>query len=165
MMTAIEFVASLPTSLKNSKMDFDERRSLNNIKHQLIVRKELHYRSRQLNDIMCFVALFGLLLMIIDTELRLNGFKSSIMTFIRILIGISTLILVVSVLYYHALDIRLYAINNHIADWRVTVNTRAILMILCEACVCLIHPIPYNDNTEINESALMKIFVTLPSKN
>jgi len=164
MMTAIEFVASLPTSLKNSKMDCDDRKSSANIRYQLIQRKQLHYRRKRLNDSMCFIALFGILLMIIDTELRLNQINLKLMILIRLLIGISTLFLVIFVLYYHILDIRLYTINNHIADWRVTLNIRTILIILCEMFVCSIHPFPYNDKTSINDSSLIKIFVTLPSK-
>lgn len=164
MMTAIEFVASLPMPVKSSKVDYDEQKAAANIKHQLIERKKLHFRRRQLNDIMCIISLFGLALMIIDTELRLNEVNTTIMIFIRLLISISTVLLVGFVFYYHALDIRLYTINNHIVDWRVTLSIRAIVTILCEVVVCAIHPFPFNDKMSSNESAWLKIFLTLPSK-
>jgi hypothetical protein len=164
MITEIEFVGSLPMSVKRSEMDYDEQKAAAKFKHQLIERKKLHFQCRRLNDIMCIIALFGLVLMIIDTELRLNEVNTIMMIFIRLLIGISTVLLVVFVLYYHALDIRLYTINNHIVDWRVTLNIRAILMILCEVVVCAIHPFPYNNKTSSKDSDWLKICLTLPSK-
>jgi len=164
MMTAIDFVASLPMSRTSSKSEYDEQKAAVKIKHQLIERKELHFRRRQVNDIMCIIAVFGLLFMVIDTELRFNEVNTTIMIFIRPLISISTVILVGLVLYYHALDIRLYAINNHIVDWRVTLTIGTILMIVGEVVVCAIHPFPRNDKKTPNGSGWLEMFLTLPSK-
>jgi hypothetical protein len=164
MMTAIEFFASLPMSRRSSKINYDEQKAAATIKHQLIERKELHYRRRQVNDYMCIIALIGLVLMIIDTELRLYDFDLTIMIFIRPCISISTIVLVGLVLYYHVLNIRLYTINNHIVDWRVTLNIRAILIIICEVLICLIHPFPHNHKTSPNDSGWREMFLTLPSK-
>ena len=163
-MTAIEFVASLPMSRIHNEIDSEEQKLAAKIKHQLIERKQLHFRCCQVNDIMCIIGMFGLVLMIIDAELRLNEVNTSVTIFIRSLISISTMFLVGLVLYYHALNIRLYTINNHIADWRVTMSIPAILMILCEVVVCVIHPFPYIEETSSNNSGWFEMFVTLPSK-
>ncbi|UJR11490.1 hypothetical protein I4U23_015670 [Adineta vaga] len=147
-------------------MNCDEEKGLTSetrmIKHHLIQRKELHFRCRQVNDFMCIIALAGLLLMIIDTELRLNETNSKILIFIRPSISILTILLVGLIFYYHALDIRLYTINNHIADWRVTIDFRAILLIICEILVCSIHPLPFYDKPLSKDSAWLKIFLTFP---
>ncbi|CAF2375522.1 unnamed protein product [Rotaria sp. Silwood2] len=62
---------------------------------------------------------------------------------------------------------RLYAINNHIADWRVTVTIPAIVIILSEALVCGIHPFPYDNKPSsisslLNNSGGIQMFLTLP---
>ncbi|CAF0815305.1 unnamed protein product [Adineta ricciae] len=136
--------------------------TVSKIKYQLIERKKLHFRCCQVNDIMCIIALFGLLSMIIDTELRLNDIESNLLIFLRPSISISTLLLVGLILYYHALNIQLYTINNHIADWRVTIDFRALLLVLCEVLVCSIHPFAFDDKTLSTESAWLKIFLTFP---
>jgi potassium intermediate/small conductance calcium-activated channel subfamily N member 3 len=152
-MTATEFFTSLPISQTSSKTEYDEHMAVIKMKNQLIERKELHFRCQQVNDITCIIAVFGIVLMIIDTELRFNQTNGIMMIFIRPLIGISTIVLMGFVLYYHVLDIRLYAINNHIADWRVTITIRAILLIVFEVLVCAIHPFPYQYKASSNDSA------------
>ncbi|UJR17564.1 hypothetical protein I4U23_004460 [Adineta vaga] len=134
-------VIAMPES--HSKKLSDEKKSILSMKHSLIERKNLHFRCRRVNDIMCFIALFGLILMIIDTECRFNQVDEQRIIIIRPLISCSSVILVGLVLYYHMLDIRLYAINNHIADWRVTLKIRGIIIVICEIVICIIHPFPY----------------------
>ncbi|CAF1156313.1 unnamed protein product [Rotaria sordida] len=170
-MTAIEFVASLPMSQQNNTAkdnDQDQDQDpITKMRDQLIVRKKLHYHCRQINDIMCLIAVFGLVLMIIDTELRLNQVTATSIVLIRPLIGISTGILVGLIFYYHSINIRLYAINNHIADWRVTITIPLIVFILGEVLVCAIHPFPYNNkptsmSSLLNDSGWIQMFLTLP---
>lgn len=162
MMTAIEFVKSLRMSQTSSKAEYDEQMASIKMKNQLIERRELHFRCRRVNDIMCIVALFGLVMMIIDHELRFADFPTIMLIGARSLVSISTFLLVGLVLYYHALDIRLYAINNHIADWRITITLRNILFIICECLVCAIHPFFDYSKTSSNLSWL-EMFLTLPS--
>ena len=103
--------------------------------------------------------------MIIDTELRLNEISKTNITIIRPLITISSMILMGLVVYYHILDIRLYAINNHIADWRVTLKIRGLLTIICEVIVCAIHPFPYILKfSTSHDVAWLEMVLSLPSK-
>lgn len=89
--TAIGFVTSLPMFRSDNQATYDERKSGVNLKHQLIERKELHFRCRRMNDIMYIIALFGLVLMTIDTELWLNQLNATSRILICSLISISTL--------------------------------------------------------------------------
>ncbi|CAF3405258.1 unnamed protein product [Rotaria socialis] len=167
LLTAIDFVASLPMSQQNNIKKHDDQETFAAMKDQLIQRKKLHYRCRHVTDSMCLIAVFGLVLMIIDTEMRLNEIETIIIVIIRPLIGVSTAILVGLVFYYHSLNMRLYAINNHIADWRVTITISTIAIILFEALVCAIHPFPYKNKglsifTLFNKSAWIQMFLTLP---
>ena len=164
MMTAMDFVASLRMSQASTKPEHDEQLAALKMKHQLIERKELHFRCRQVSDIMCIIAMLGLVLMIIDTELRFYQSNTFLINLTRPLISISTMVLVGLLIYYHALDIRLYAINNHIADWRVTITIRALLFIMCEILLCAIHPFPRYSKSSVDGSDWFEMFLTLPSK-
>lgn len=169
LVTAIEFVESLPISQQHHTEKQDDEETFAAMKDQLIQRKTLHYRCRHINDLMCFFAVFGLVLMILDTEMRLNQIDSDIIVVFRPLIGISTAVLVALIVYYHSLNMRLYAINNHIADWRVTITIQALSSISCEVLLCVIHPFPYKGktysiSTESNKYAWIQMFLTLPSK-
>lgn len=164
-MTAIEFIESLQISDKTVHIDRDDEKETINIRKQLIERKELHYRCKNVSDIMSFIALFGLFLMIIDTELQSSGTKGNLILCFSILMTISTIILIILVIYYHGLNIRLYTINNHIADWRVTLSLNAILFILFEILICCIHPPPYLHEISPNKSNWIQMFLRLPSKD
>ena len=164
MMTAIEFVKSLRMSQTSSKAEYEEELASRKMKNQLIERRDLHFRCRRVNDLMCFVALFGVVMMVVDCELRFAAFPSAILIFTRSLVTVSTLLLVGLVLYYHALDIRLYAINNHIADWRITITIRNILFIICECLVCSVHPF-FDYGKSTSRLSWMEVFLTLPSSS
>ena len=169
MVAQIELSTFVPLSRSNSEKKNDERKSLKNMKSRLIERKELHFRCRRVNDIMCIVAMFGLFLMILDTELRLDHVNHITINLIRPLITVSTVLLVGLVVYYHSLDVRLYAINNHIADWRVTLTIHGILIAIIEILVCAIHPFTYIhissiSSAPVNNIGLFEMMITLPSR-
>lgn len=162
-MTAIEFIESLQISGKSYHIDKDEEKASINIRNQLIERKQLHYRCKQVNDIMSFIALFGLFLMILDTELQSKQINGNLIHLLPILMTLSTIILVALIIYYHGINIRLYTINNHIADWRVTLDLNALLFISFEILICLIHPFPYFNRISSNKSNSLQMFLRLPS--
>lgn len=136
------------------------------MKQSLNERKQLHFRCRRVNDIMCIIAVLGVILMIIDAECRFNEVADNSFIFIRPLISISSLVLVGMLLYYHVLDVRLYAINNHIADWRVTLKIRGMVIVILEVIICIIHPLPCVTKSWVASDTLMwaDMMCTLPSK-
>jgi hypothetical protein len=165
MVIPIELVDLVPMSRARQKKISDGAKSMLRMKLSLIERKELHFRCCRVTDMMCFIALFGVVLMIIDTELRLNQISKTSDIIIRPLISFSTVILIGLVIYYHILDIRLYAINNHIVDWRLTVTIRSLLMIISEVIVCAIHPFPYITKiSSLSDVLWLDMLLTLPSK-
>lgn len=169
MVAQIELTTTIPLTRSSSLKSTENKESFKNMKRRLIERKELHFRCRQVNDIMCFVAIFGIILMMVDVELQVNNINHRINYFIRPLISLSTLLLVILVLYYHSLDTRLYAINNHIADWRVTLTIHGIIFIVFEVLVCSIHPFSfaftsYSSSSQSNGITWLQLCFTLPSK-
>ncbi len=164
MVIPIEMVELVPMSGTRHKKISDGENSILKIERSLIERRELHVRCCRVNDLTCAIALLGLVLMIIDTELRLSQLSTMSAIIIRPLISISTVILIGLVVYYRVLDIRLYAINSHIADWRVTVTVRDLLMTVCEVIVCGIHPFPYIlKSSSFNDVVWLEMVLTLPS--
>ncbi|CAF1417117.1 unnamed protein product [Adineta steineri] len=115
------------------------------ISRRLLRRKLLHNRLYLISDIMCFLGLLGIILMIINNEIIfLNIYDKSkyICWFIKLIITITTIILVVLVFYFRRLELDLYAINNSFNHWRIGLTTTKICLTIFEAFICIIHPIP-----------------------
>lgn len=94
---------------------------------------------------MCFLGMFGIVLMLIECEITFNRFHHKDSTFSLLLkatITFSTMILVGLVFYYHRIDLDLYCVDNSIDDWRIALTQKKIFLILLEALICMIHPIP-----------------------
>jgi hypothetical protein len=165
MVIPTELVDLVTVSEVRQKKVSDGEKSLK-MKRSLAERKELHFRCCRVTDMMCIIALFGVILMIIDTELRLNQTSKTSDIFIRPLISISTVILLGLAIYYHMLDIRLYTINNHIGDWRVILTVKNLLVIMCEMVLCAIHPFPFiNKLSSPGDGFWLDMMLTLPSKS
>jgi potassium intermediate/small conductance calcium-activated channel subfamily N len=94
---------------------------------------------------MCFLGIFGIILMIIECELTFNKIDHKNTTFSLLLkatITFTTIILVGLVFYYHRIDITLYCVDNSIDDWRIALTRKKLFLIILEAFICMIHPIP-----------------------
>jgi hypothetical protein len=94
---------------------------------------------------MCTLGLLGILLMIIENEITFINLyeKETIYSwFIKLIITITTLVLVGLVFYYHHLDLNLYSVNNSLDNWRVGLTTAKVFLILFEVFICIIHPVP-----------------------
>ncbi|CAF3793568.1 unnamed protein product [Rotaria sordida] len=99
------------------------------ISRRLALRKDLHKRLCRLSDIMCFLGVFGIILMSIVNEIefhQINDKYAKLSWFIKLTITLSTIVLIGLIFYYHRLDITLNSINNSIV----------------EILICAIHPIP-----------------------
>ncbi|CAF3597163.1 unnamed protein product [Adineta steineri] len=138
------------------------------VNNRLLKRKLLHNRLYIITYIMCFLGLLGILLMIINNEiifLNINDKDRYICWFIKLIITITTIILVLLVFYYHRLDLDLYAVSNSFNHWRIGLTTTRIFLILFEAFICMIHPMPlyfpFISNFKSNNSTTFNS--TLPS--
>ncbi|CAF0879252.1 unnamed protein product [Rotaria sp. Silwood1] len=131
-----------------------------NVGYRLAKRKELHIQRRFIGDIMCFLALLGIILMIIENELtftRLVHKDTTFSLFIKATITFTTILLVGLVFYYHRIDLNLYCVDNSIDDWRIALTRTKIFSILFEAFICMIHPIPGHFLVEWSSQYVKKV--------
>lgn len=103
------------------------------------------FSSCFITHIMCFLGLSGLVLMMIENELTFRSIEHQqawLSSLIKITISITTMILVILVIYYNRLDLEMYAVNNSLGNWRVGLTGKKIFMIALELFICSIHPFP-----------------------
>jgi hypothetical protein len=109
---------------------------------------------------MCFFGILGIVLMVIENEINFTNVQdgdSKASWFIKLIITITTGILLVLIVYYHHTDMTLYCLRNSLEGWRVELRTKKILLMIVEILICAIHPIPRSypqtDPEKINSDA------------
>ncbi|CAD5123652.1 unnamed protein product [Dimorphilus gyrociliatus] len=116
-----------------------------NVGYRLGQRKALFEKRKRISDYALVFGMFGILVMVVETELTMARVypKTSFYSIaLKSLISVSTVVLLGLIIAYHALEVRLFAIDNCIEDWRIAMNTRRISQICVELLVCAVHPIP-----------------------
>ncbi|KAF7663566.1 hypothetical protein LDENG_00206780 [Lucifuga dentata] len=114
------------------------------ISYRLGLRRDLFGKRKQLSDYALVCGMFGIIVMVIETELS-RGFysKESIYSHVlKGLISLSTAILLGLIVMYHAREIQLFMVDNGADDWRIAMTFKRILFVIFELLVCAIHPIP-----------------------
>lgn len=117
---------------------------------RLARRKELFVKRKRSSDVALIFALFGILLMVTQTELTAAKVyhRSSLPSHLmKMAITASTVALLIFLGIYHRLDIQLFIVNNCVDDWRIPLTARRIIQITFEFIVCSIHPIPGDFDT------------------
>ncbi|KAJ0032566.1 hypothetical protein NQD34_002647, partial [Periophthalmus magnuspinnatus] len=115
------------------------------ISYRLGQRRALFGKRKQLSDYALVCGMFGIIVMVIETELSRGVYtKDSAYSFaLKGLISVSTAILLVLIVLYHAREIQqLFMVDNGADDWRVALTVERVLFVALELCVCAVHPIP-----------------------
>ncbi|CAF0727140.1 unnamed protein product [Didymodactylos carnosus] len=108
-------------------------------------RKLLFEKRRKASDYALFFAMIGLLFMVLEQELSMARVYDKLhwcSILLKSLITISTVILIGMVIFYHALEVKLFMIDNCVDDWRIGMTWQRVLQIGAEVSICAIHPIP-----------------------
>ncbi|XP_023218522.1 small conductance calcium-activated potassium channel protein 2-like [Centruroides sculpturatus] len=116
-----------------------------NVGYRLGRRKALFEKRKRISDYALVMAMFGIIVMVLENELSAAGVynKASVYsTALKTLISVSTLLLLGLIIAYHALEVQLFLIDNCADDWRIAMTLQRISLILLELIVCAIHPIP-----------------------
>ncbi|ETE72491.1 Intermediate conductance calcium-activated potassium channel protein 4, partial [Ophiophagus hannah] len=107
-------------------------------------RKRLLGEERNLAGWSLLVAMLGIFLMVLHTELAWFGhcewFAYSFMT--KCLITLSTVGLMILILAFHIKELQLFMLDNALTDWRIAVSTPKLALIMLELLVCSLHPFP-----------------------
>uniref|UniRef100_A0AAX7TB87 Potassium calcium-activated channel subfamily N member 1 n=1 Tax=Astatotilapia calliptera TaxID=8154 RepID=A0AAX7TB87_ASTCA len=114
------------------------------ISYRLGQRRALFGKRKQLSDYALVCGMFGIIVMVIETELS-RGFytKESMYSYVlKGLISISTAILLGLIVMYHAREIQLFMVDNGADDWRIAMTFERLVFIVLELLICAIHPIP-----------------------
>ncbi|XP_041706973.1 small conductance calcium-activated potassium channel protein 2-like isoform X2 [Coregonus clupeaformis] len=117
-----------------------------NIGQKLGHRRALFEKRKRLSDYALIFGMFGIVVMVIETELSWGAYgKESLYSLaLKCLISLSTIILLGLVIIYHAREIQLFMVDNAADDWRIAMTYERIFFICLEILVCAIHPIPGN---------------------
>ncbi|XP_029285817.1 small conductance calcium-activated potassium channel protein 1b isoform X2 [Cottoperca gobio] len=114
------------------------------ISYRLGQRKALFGKRKQLSDYALVCGMFGIIVMVIETELSREFYsKQSIYSYVlKGLISLSTACLLGLIVMYHAREIQLFMVDNGADDWRIAMTFERILFVAFELLICAIHPIP-----------------------
>ncbi|XP_022277039.1 small conductance calcium-activated potassium channel protein 3 isoform X3 [Canis lupus baileyi] len=120
------------------------KRKNQNIGYKLGHRRALFEKRKRLSDYALIFGMFGIVVMVIETELSWGLYsKDSMFSLaLKCLISLSTIILLGLIIAYHTREVQLFVIDNGADDWRIAMTYERILHISLEMLVCAIHPIP-----------------------
>ncbi|XP_075035742.1 small conductance calcium-activated potassium channel protein 2 [Mixophyes fleayi] len=130
----------------NSGGSKSNKKKNQNIGYKLGHRRALFEKRKRLSDYALIFGMFGIVVMVIETELSWGAYdKGSLYSLaLKCLISLSTIILLGLIIVYHAREIQLFMVDNGADDWRIAMTYERIFFICLEILVCAIHPIPGN---------------------
>uniref|UniRef100_A0A8C2F539 Potassium intermediate/small conductance calcium-activated channel, subfamily N, member 3 n=1 Tax=Cyprinus carpio TaxID=7962 RepID=A0A8C2F539_CYPCA len=120
------------------------KRKNQNIGYKLGHRRALFEKRKRLSDYALIFGMFGIVVMVIETELSWGVYtKSSMYSLaLKCLISLSTVILLGLIIAYHAREVQLFVIDNGADDWRIAMTIERVLLIALELIVSAVHPVP-----------------------
>ncbi|KAM6936224.1 small conductance calcium-activated potassium channel protein 2 [Lycodopsis pacificus] len=120
------------------------KRKNQNIGYKLGYRRALFEKRKRLSDYALIFGMFGIVVMVIETELSWGVYtKSSMYSLaLKCLISLSTVILLGLIIAYHAREVQLFVIDNGADDWRIAMTMERVLLISLELLVSAVHPVP-----------------------
>ncbi|XP_045901118.1 small conductance calcium-activated potassium channel protein 3 isoform X2 [Micropterus dolomieu] len=132
-----------PTSLVAHTSKASKRKN-QNIGYKLGHRRALFEKRKRLSDYALIFGMFGIVVMVIETELSWGVYtKSSMYSLaLKCLISLSTVILLGLIIAYHAREVQLFVIDNGADDWRIAMTMERVLLIALELLVSAVHPVP-----------------------
>ncbi|RXN10307.1 small conductance calcium-activated potassium channel 2-like protein [Labeo rohita] len=120
------------------------KRKNQNIGYKLGHRRALFEKRKRLSDYALIFGMFGIVVMVIETELSWGVYSKSSMysLALKCLISLSTVILLGLIIAYHAREVQLFVIDNGADDWRIAMTMERVLLIALELIVSAVHPVP-----------------------
>ncbi|XP_056154421.1 small conductance calcium-activated potassium channel protein 1-like [Lampris incognitus] len=122
----------------------DQYWKTHNIGWRLLHRRALFERRQWLNDCALAVGVFGVVVMVMETELSWSVYsKSSIYSLaLKSVISLSTVILLGLIIAYHCCEVQLYIHDSGAEDWRIAMTSERVALIALELAAVAVHPYP-----------------------
>ncbi|XP_059168738.1 small conductance calcium-activated potassium channel protein 2-like isoform X2 [Physella acuta] len=127
------------------RLQQQKNRQKPSVGYRLGKRRALYQKRKKISDYCLVFGMFGIAIMVLETELNMAGVYSKSSFYsktLKSLITISTVVLLGLILAYHTLEIQLFAIDNCVEDWKIAISWRRALQLLVEFIVCAVHPVP-----------------------
>lgn len=136
-------IGTVGTGARGSTSKAPKRKN-QNIGYKLGHRRALFEKRKRLSDYALIFGMFGIVVMVIETELSWGVYtKSSMYSLaLKCLISLSTVILLGLIIAYHAREVQLFVIDNGADDWRIAMTMERVLLIALELLVSAVHPVP-----------------------
>uniref|UniRef100_A0A915AST1 Calmodulin-binding domain-containing protein n=1 Tax=Parascaris univalens TaxID=6257 RepID=A0A915AST1_PARUN len=115
------------------------------------IRSERLKDRVQINDRCLALAVLGIMVMVIDSEITgqmLFGISKShpVSLMLRALVTFSTVLLVLHIVHYHVNEVKLEMVDCGADDWRVVLSFDRISLFISEIVLCSICPLPGTGN-------------------
>ena len=117
----------------------------NSLGKKLEIRCQLMKSRRLMVDVICGLALIGILLMMIETELFIYKYtdKTDLMSqTLKICISISTVFLLICICWSYYIELRIRALDSGVKDWTAVITNSTVFCLFLELFICAIHPFP-----------------------
>lgn len=133
------------TSLEMSTLSNNKDKEIGVLGKRLLRRKKLIQWRRWIIDIQFTLALTGILLMIIETELFIADHikkGDTVSFYIKLSISISTLFLLAAIIVGYYINAQVKLVDNGVKSWLSVMTTSTWCALGLELFVCCIHPFP-----------------------
>ncbi|CAL8247249.1 unnamed protein product [Lota lota] len=136
-------IGGVGTGARGSTSKASKRKN-QNIGYKLGHRRALFEKRKRLSDYALIFGMFGIVVMVIETELSWGVYNKGSMysLALKCLISLSTVILLGLIIAYHAREVQLFVIDNGADDWRIAMTMERVLLISLELLVSAVHPVP-----------------------
>jgi len=136
---------TLTTENKNGKNPLKNSDESVSLGDRIILRKELIQRRRWIVDLAFVLAMAGIILMMIETELFIihNVEKTSIISIgIKCVISVTTAALLVTILLNYYTGIQIKVLDTGVKDYLPVITTWSLFCLFLELAICAPHPFP-----------------------
>jgi hypothetical protein len=108
-------------------------------RHELIIARKF------IVDIVCALALTGIVLMMIETEIYLFYYDDNtdkVAFGFKLAISISTVFLLIGICVNYNIELQIKALDAGLKDWHSAITNSTLLHLFLELFVCAVHPFP-----------------------
>ena len=112
---------------------------------KLKIRVHLMKRRQLMVDVICGLALIGIILMMIETELFIYKYTDktdTVSLMLKVCMSISTIFLLICICYSYYIDLKIRALDAGVKDWTSVIKNSTVICLFLELLICSMHPFP-----------------------